>query len=256
MVRNMAWSRQHLIDGVKEYVDMPFPDKLAISQVIIQRQLGDLAHNVAVAFSGGKDSLVVLSLVRQYYSDVPVLFNNTGVEWPETIRYVRELRKSWDLDLIEARPSRTFWNCVEEYGWPGGSKRGKNLAPCCYWLKEKPFTRAIKDNDWLGYFTGTTAVESYARMFNARDRGTCYRLKHEGVIKINPILWWTPADVWSYIDDQGLAYNSLYDRGAPRIGCMTCTAYKSWREDMARLNPKLYDMILERMTGQPRLFRD
>ncbi len=244
-----------MIDGVKEYVEQPYPDKLALSRVIIQRQLRELDGNVVVAFSGGKDSLVTLDLVRTYRPDVPILFNNTGVEYPETIRYIREISGLWSLDIIEARPGRTFWNCAKEFGFPGGSKRGQNRAYCCYWLKEKPFNLAIRTNGWQGYFTGTTAAESYSRMFTARSHGTCYRLKHEGIMKINPILYWTSSDVWRYILERELPYNKLYDRGAPRVGCMVCSAFKSWEVQMKELNPKLYDLIKERITGQLRLFR-
>jgi len=228
---------------------MPFPDKLAISQVLIQRQLRDLDGNCAVAFSGGKDSEVVLHLILEYRPGVKVVFNNTGVEYPETVHFVRELKTAWDLNLIETRPGRTFWSCVEQYGFPGGTKRGSNRAYCCYWLKEKPFNLAIRECGALGYFTGVTAVESYTRMFWARDLGTCYRLKHENVIKVNPILWWTPEEVWAYIRGHRLPYNPIYDQGADRIGCMTCTAFKSWESQLRRLRPKLYRLIKRRKDG-------
>ena len=87
---------------------MPLKDKYAITQVIIERQLRELGKDVAVAWSGGKDSTLVLYFVIQKFPKVPVIFNNTGVEYPETIAFVRDMTVAWNLNLIETKPVKTY----------------------------------------------------------------------------------------------------------------------------------------------------
>ncbi|MBD3355071.1 phosphoadenosine phosphosulfate reductase family protein, partial [Candidatus Woesearchaeota archaeon] len=70
-------------------------------------------ENIAVACSFGKDSIVVLHMALKYKPDIKVMFNNTGVEFPETIKYKEMLVKKWNLNLIETKPIKTFWQCVE-----------------------------------------------------------------------------------------------------------------------------------------------
>ncbi|WP_408647252.1 phosphoadenosine phosphosulfate reductase domain-containing protein [Tessaracoccus coleopterorum] len=65
-----------------------------------------------LAFSGGKDSLVALHLARQADPTVPVCFFDSGLEYPETLRYIADLADAWhlNLDVIRAHapPSRSW----------------------------------------------------------------------------------------------------------------------------------------------------
>lgn len=241
----------NLLPEVKEKVDRPFSVKLAETREVIKHHFWEFPdNNVAVAFSGGKDSEVVLWLCLQVNPDVPVVFNNTGVEYPETVKFVATIAETWDLKLLVTHPGKSFWECIEQYGFPRGTKSEKHsVARCCYWLKEKPMLLAIRGNGWLGYFTGETAVESRMRMF-ASLRGTCIHLKKEGVCKIKPILWWTQEEVWGFIYREGLPVNEAYSKGAERVGCMPCTAYKTWEAQMQKVHPKLYRLIKLRKDNQ------
>ena len=240
-----------LLREVEEKVNRPFPVKLAETKEIISHHLEEFGDNAPVAFSGGKDSKVVLYLCLQVTPNVPVVFNNTGVEYPDTVRFVAKIADEWDLNLTVTHPEKSFWDCIEQYGFPQKTKwEGKAPARCCYWLKEKPMLLTIRENSYLGYFTGETAVESRMRMFWARDRGVCFHLKKEGVCKIKPILWWTEDEVWQFIGDNNLPINGAYERGARRVGCMPCTAYRDWEEQMLKVNPKLYRIIKLRKDNQ------
>mgnify|MGYP001038685789 FL=1 len=72
---------------------------------------------VYVSFSGGKDSTVLLHLVRNLYPDVPAVFIDTGLEHPE----VKEFVKSKD-NIIILRPEFPFNKVLEQYGYPVISK--------------------------------------------------------------------------------------------------------------------------------------
>lgn len=241
----------NLLDELKPLVERPFAEKFLQTQGIIARNLHEHWGKAVVAFSGGKDSALVLYLVRQLDPTVAVIFNNTGVEYPETVRYVHELATTWDLNLIETKPKKPFWKCAEEYGFPEGTKHGKHKSPrCCYYLKEKPMLDQIRVHGWEAIFDGITLVESWVRMFNARDKGTCYFHKHWKVQRVHPILYWTEEEVFAFIKSEGIPNNPLYSQGLNRVGCMTCTAYKTWEAQMAVQNPKLYTLIKLRKDGQ------
>ncbi len=72
---------------------------------------------VYVAFSGGKDSTVLLHLVRELYPDVPAVFVNTGLEYPEIVQFVKETE-----NVVWLRPKMSFKRVLEKYGYPVLSK--------------------------------------------------------------------------------------------------------------------------------------
>lgn len=245
----------NLLREVAEKVNRPFVVKLDETREVIKHHFEEFGDKVAVAFSGGKDSEVVLYLCLQVNPNVLVVFNNTGVEYPDTVRFVANLEEAWALNLIVTHPEKSFWQCTEQYGFPRGTKHSRTkgthpTARCCYWLKEKPMLLTIRENGRLGYFTGESAIESWQRMFRARDKGVCIHLKKEGICKIKPILWWTEEEVWSFIREFGLPFNEAYTRGAHRVGCMPCTAYRSWEGQLDKMNPKLYRIIKLRKDKQ------
>lgn len=73
---------------------------------------------VAVSYSGGKDSSVLLWLVRQAYPDVPAVFCHTGLEYPEVVRLVMDTP-----NCAMIRPKLRFREVISKYGWPIASKK-------------------------------------------------------------------------------------------------------------------------------------
>ena len=83
--------------------------------------------NVCVSFSGGKDSTVLLHIARQLYPDIPAVFSNTGLEYPEIQRFV----KSFDnVDIVT--PSMNFGQVITTYGYP---IIGKEVAEAIYYAR-------------------------------------------------------------------------------------------------------------------------
>lgn len=73
---------------------------------------------VAVSFSGGKDSTVLLWLVRSIYPDVPAVFVNTGLEYPEIVSFVKSTP---NVEIM--RPRMPFHQVIAKHGWPLISKK-------------------------------------------------------------------------------------------------------------------------------------
>jgi len=202
-----------------------------------------------VAFSGGKDSTVVLDLVRKINPDVLGVFCNTGVQAKSTYEYVRR------VDNVEwLKPEKTFWQCVDEKGFPEMKGKSTNrMGYCCYHLKEKPMKKFIKKEDIDFIFTGLTMGESRQRMMFLKSWGNYGYVKSWKCFKCHPISVWDEDDVWNYIRGNGIDYNLGYDRGMVRSGCQPCTAYCSWKERMANENPKMLAFILQKRFNQMQL---
>ena len=103
---------------LKPFIEQSFEDKYAMTNVIIQRQLREHPNKMAIAWSGGKDSTIIVYLVIRFEPHIPIIFNNTGIEYPETITFVHNTATAWNLNLVETKPLKTFWQCVSEYGFP------------------------------------------------------------------------------------------------------------------------------------------
>lgn len=242
-----------------EYFDrmksLPLEEKIKIAHSITQEAFKRFKR-LAVAFSGGKDSTVVLHIVRQYKPDIPVVFVNTTVEMPETLRFVRKLKEEWNLNLVELKPKYTFWDVVEKYGLPSTrfltryriqmAKKGltdiQGAPKCCILLKEEPALQYYRKKGIECVFFGITWEESYNRKWTIIKRGLLFYHVNHKHYKCYPIGYFSEKDVWDYIEKYNLPVNEAYEK-VDRIGCITCTAYKGWEKDMATLYPALYKKI-------------
>lgn len=82
---------------------------------------------VYVSFSGGKDSTVLKHIVDGMYNDVPAIFVNTGLEYPEIQAFVKSIKagkyECFNSDVEIARPEMRFDEVIKKYGYPVISKR-------------------------------------------------------------------------------------------------------------------------------------
>jgi len=193
--------------------------------------------------------------------DVKVVFNNTGVEYPETYAYRDLLKKEWNLNLIETKPVKSFWECLKEYGFPlvrsresQRKRKTKSAKPeCCIYLKELPMKEAISKHSIEAILTGLRCSESRVRMFAIGQRGQFYLTTKWGYLwRYHPIALWTHQQVRDYLKEHEIPLNQIYLKGKDRSGCMPCTGFLHWEEQLAKANPKMY-RIVQRMRKVPLL---
>lgn len=80
-------------------------------------------ENVYISFSGGKDSTVLLHIVRSIYPNIEAVFSNTGLEYPEIVEFVKSIE---NVTII--KPKKTFREVVNEEGYPIISKSVSNCV--------------------------------------------------------------------------------------------------------------------------------
>ena len=112
---------------LKELQALPLDRKIQISQARIIEWYQRNHGNVVVSFSGGKDSTVLLHLVRSIYPDVPAVFSNTGLEYPEIQRFVRTFP---NVEIVA--PKMNFSEVISTYGYP---LIGKEVAEAIYYAR-------------------------------------------------------------------------------------------------------------------------
>lgn len=211
---------------------------LAAKKAKAEHEIRDaMARNpipLTVSFSGGKDSLVVLDLVRSVTNDFATVFIDTGLEHPSTREYVRMFAGSQGLRLMVAEAEDAFDENMPAFGPPA-----KDFRWCCKVCKLAPAAKLIEER----FPGGTLTVEGNRRLESFSRAGI--ELIEEnpfvpGQVIVNPIREWTALDVWIYIISQKLEYNPLYDEDIERVGCWMCpSSLASESAEISRLSPDL-----------------
>jgi len=199
---------------------------------------------VTLSFSGGKDSLACYGLASKAIDRFILLFTNTGVEFPETVEFVRGFARRRGLELLEGKAGTAFWEHLEMFGPPA-----KDFRWCCKVCKLAPLTDIIERH----FQQGVVSIEGN-RVFESFDRSRIGFVERNpfvpGQTSLNPIKDWRAAEVWGYIWLEGLEYNPLYDHDLERIGCFLCPASlaSEWKI-VQELHPEL-------VSGWERTLRD
>jgi len=203
----------------------------------------------AVSYSGGKDSLATLLLTRDAGFELPVMFVDTGIEFPETVEHVRAIAGEMELDLIVGRPRNDFFELVKVFGPPGRDYRW-----CCKSCKLGPTVSLIREHfpDGVLTFIGQRRYESDTRERKGAVWKNPWVPQQTGA---SPVQDWTALDVWLYIFLKGARYNPLYERGFQRIGCWLCPSCDLAERELLNLT-KVDQEPWSRILEEERKMRD
>jgi phosphoadenosine phosphosulfate reductase len=172
---------------------------------------------LCVAASFGKDSIVLLHMLRSIRPGLDVIYLNTGYDFPETVEFIQKLEKEWKLNLLEFAPRISV---EEQERTLGADLYTTDPSRCCGIRKVEPMARALRTYD--AWITGLRRDETEHRK-NIRVVEIANDL-----VKINPLAAWTAEDIWKYIRGNNVPYNPLYDKGYVSLGCRPCTLAGTW----------------------------
>lgn len=168
-----------------------------------------------VSWSGGKDSTVVLALLRARDPTAPAALFDSGVELPETYTLAAQLGVAIITPRLSAREIAHY---VGWWGAPAPVDRGCPFDVKAVLIEEPAETFVVRAR-LTGLAVGLRAEESRARRWVSRRQGPLYRARNR-TWYVLPLLDWTADDVWAYIAAQELPYHPAYDRmaalGLPR----------------------------------------
>jgi phosphoadenosine phosphosulfate reductase len=193
---------------------------------------------VYVSFSGGKDSLTTLDLTRSAVKKpLKVFFANTGIEFPETVEFVRGFCKKNNIDLVEVEAKEAFWENLPSFGPPA-----KDFRWCCKVCKLAPINSVIEEcvRDGRKCITidGKRRYESFIRARIAPKEENPFI---PGQVSVFPIREWRAIEIWLYLYYRKLDYNPLYDLGFERVGCWLCPAELGAEyQRFSELHPELF----------------
>lgn len=215
-------------------------DFLESHSIYIIREAYQQLGNVSVLWSVGKDSTVLLHLIRKaFFGKVPfpILHINTGCKFPEMIKFRDEKVEEFGLELIEAKNDLAIQQ--------GVSKERDGALKCCTELKTNALKQAIEKYNFKALFLGIRSdehgIRAKERVFSPRDGNFEWNYKDQPPelwdlfqarkrknehARVHPLLYWTEEDIWEYIKRENLEVIDLYfSKNGERyrsIGCKCC----------------------------------
>jgi len=214
----------------------------------------------AVAFSGGKDSQVILDLVSRVIApnNYQIIYTDTGMEIPfteETIEYtISRYKKQYpEFNFHIARSENDILRLWNEFGTPSRIHRW-----CCSVTKTVPFAKKIKElfnsNEKYVTFEGVRAEESARR--NKYSRVTTDSSKSKQ-INAEIILNWNATEVFLYLFSRNIKLNRGYRYGLTRVGCSICPFSSPWSEYiMQQIAPKTTNKFVNIIKSQAKIESD
>jgi len=167
---------------------------------------------IALSSSFQTQSMALLHMATSIRRDLLVFFLDTGYHFWDTLIFRERIASEWRLNVLDLyRDSR----------WDVFVRQNVRVLPledpdlCCYIHKVQPMQRALKDMEaWIsGIRRDQTPTRAQAKILELQN----------GLLKINPLLNWTKADVDAYIEKYNLPSHPLTEKGYRSIGCAPCT---------------------------------
>jgi phosphoadenosine phosphosulfate reductase len=196
-------------DEVLRYFIINYKDKLAFSTSL------------------GAEDQVITQMIAGINPEVYIFTLDTGRLFQQTYDLLDITQKRYIVNIKVFFPDN---NAVEEMVNSKGAnlfyERIENRKLCCHIRKIQPLQRALEPVDF--WISGLRREQSVTREDNALVEWDNLNKK----IKINPLIDWKSDDLWNYIHQYNIPYNTLHDQGFPSIGCFPCTRAVEPGEDI------------------------
>jgi phosphoadenosine phosphosulfate reductase len=213
---------------------VPLTEKVEHAKQIIRDAISKYPK-IGVACSFGKDSMVVVHIAREVDPKIKVFAVMTQYKPQETLDYLKLMNTRMGLDAtvyivadsvpaglqkdgldVRLLPTEEFNRIASETEAKTGQKIYEaSPDECCRLLKVDPTKLAVQELD--AWITGLRSTEGRTRVDyqEVEEKG--------GLVKINPILTFTEAEIWTYMATRGIEPHAWYARGYRSLGCEPCS---------------------------------
>jgi phosphoadenosine phosphosulfate reductase len=184
-------------------------------QEVLAWALAQYSPDIVLACSfGGISGMALLDMSAKINPRVKVFYLDTDFLFPETYALVDEVARRYGIQAAAVRSHLTPQEQAKQYG-EGLWRRNPDL--CCQLRKVEPNQRALQ---------GQRAWISGIRRDQTTTRRSAQAVEWDiqfGLVKVNPLVSWTEAQVWEYVREHNVPYNVLNGQGYPSLGCTHCT---------------------------------
>jgi len=188
---------------------------------ILKFALENYSPSIAISFSGAED-VVLVDLAAKAGGKFRVFSLDTGRLHPETYQFLDKVREHYGIPVEVFFPqAAAVENFVREKGLFSFYRDGHK--ECCGIRKVEPLRRALEPlNAWVTGQRRDQSPSTRAKVPVIEVDPTFSSPAHQ-LIKFNPLANWSSQQVWRYIRENNVPYNSLHERGFVSIGCEPCT---------------------------------
>ena len=178
-------------------------------------------ERIAISFSGAED-VVLIDLALAIRKDIPIFCLDTGRLHPQTYQFIEQVRKHYGIDIDILSPNRELLDpFVKDKGLFSFYEDGH--SECCGIRKVEPLRRKLATVD--AWITGQRKDQSVDTRQDIPEvqQDSAFSTPSHTLIKFNPLLNWSSAQVWDYIEAYQVPFNPLHQQGFVSIGCEPCT---------------------------------
>jgi sulfate adenylyltransferase subunit 2 len=218
-------------------------EELENQSVFIMREAFNKFENLAMLWSIGKDSTVMLWLARKaFFGHVPfpLVHIDTSYKIPSMIEYRDRIAQEWNLNMVVGQNKKQLDSGIT---YPNGKL---TRVECCGLLKKDALKLLLEEKNYTGVIVGVRRDEeptrAKERYFSPRDKNMEWNVEDQPPelwdqfktdfeagthIRIHPLLHWTELNIWEYIEKESIPIIPLYfaknGRRYRSLGCAPCT---------------------------------
>jgi phosphoadenosine phosphosulfate reductase len=186
-------------------------------QAVLTAAIERYAPRMVLACSFGAEDVVLVDMIHRIDPTLALFYLDTDFLFPETYATRDRIIERYDLKPAQVRQVKSLLTPEQQADQHGPALWQSDPDRCCALRKIEPLARVL-----AGYDAWVTGI----RREQAPTRANAKAIEWDRMfklVKVNPLVRWTWADLWTYIKVYDVPYNELHDRNYPSIGCTHCT---------------------------------
>src|SRR3954454_19847985 len=195
---------------------------------VVEWSAHQFGNGLVMSSSFGAESALLIHMATRVLPDIRIVMVDTGYLFPETHRFMEELRHRFNLNVWVYRTRNDPIAYLKQAG--EGDPSWRNDVPaCCAINKNEPFERAMMELKPRAWLRGIRRHQADTR----RTRQILEWSSRYDYYAISPLLNWSSKEIYYYLKQHDLPFHPLYEKGYLSIGCnpLSCTRAVGEGED-------------------------